>query len=510
MYFELQRQIEESIRNKNILLDDVAKARLVKELDCIISGGLQEHFMINCKIAAICDRLKILRAPAKDATASWFVNYCLGICGQNPITENYHYEQFLYYSSKYFNSSVNFEPFRFEVPLEYSQLIMNELEKELGDEYSFYIIAKPPNQDNIESDIVEYNGLKYYYDYEDMAVIERVILHRQEECYFITERIDGKNFVFFNEPESDYKRHSPYIYTIWENMELGFIDDVVKKLPEKQHPYLIEMDNQDVFSFIASGKNPFMMYPCRIFVPDHIQIFNPKSIQELMVFIEQNFSDIPSPSHFHHNKEYSAFCSKLNYTNLFKKDKHVSEILAISYDEIITLDQVYRLAVEVGGMKPNDFFELLSKIPSKEDFRIEVVIEELSNNIAREILENSSLDSTEIEKLRKKIEIRLYYTRYPHMHLSGLYHAAVISYWLAYYYYLFPQIAKEPFDEYYKTLEKLTNEHVIDDSFYEMRDSVNKSNERKYEITFLEFVEALKKDEDYDGDIAEKIRKELR
>src|SRR5574344_1802233 len=61
----------------------------------------KDTFMINCKIAAICDRLKILRGPAKDATASWFINYCLDICGQNPITENYHYEQFLYYSSKY-------------------------------------------------------------------------------------------------------------------------------------------------------------------------------------------------------------------------------------------------------------------------------------------------------------------------------------------------------------------------------------------------------------------------
>lgn len=109
VFKQLTELIDFKILEKFIFLDDTASARLEKELSYIEQGGLTDQFLINHRIVEICDRLGILRSPGVGSTASWFVNYCLGICKQNPIKENYYFEQF------FVPGLLDFIPFFFNV-----------------------------------------------------------------------------------------------------------------------------------------------------------------------------------------------------------------------------------------------------------------------------------------------------------------------------------------------------------------------------------------------------------
>ena len=419
---------------------------------------MEHQFFINYKIVEICDRLNILRTTGDGATASWFVNYCLGITLQNPVKEGYRFEQY------YIPEKVDFVNFSILVPSGFRNLIYQELENEIGQDYDFLCPAVNLYNSNLQRDIfsknepiIEYDNIKYYVFYTQIKIIPKYL-----QIDLPIETINGTKYIFFDNIDYNFRKIEKYHFSIGESSFLKCLQPVMEKLPQSLHPFNLDLTDKDVFEYIWRG-NFKHLFPERLKADEYIKIYKPENIEELMSFFHENFFYSPNSflSYFNREDSYYNRCPKYNYVDSFEKDKRVGKILQITYGRLLSFDQVFEITIQLAGMSVEEASCLMFKTQYKY-FDIDKERKKFYRQLSVGMKKNSFLEKKQIRALMNKI--KALYEDVVILPLSELRDNAIVSYWAAYYCFYYPELVSEALKSYDDRLEaaRIERQKMID------------------------------------------------
>lgn len=125
IFSNLNRLVEKSIIENEILLDEESFERLYKELSFIEEENISYYFILNNKISSISRRIYLPFMPEYGAVSAWYVNYCLGISKINPFCRGRRVQQF------YRPSINNVLPLFKPISEQHQKILTTELKQEI-------------------------------------------------------------------------------------------------------------------------------------------------------------------------------------------------------------------------------------------------------------------------------------------------------------------------------------------------------------------------------------------
>ena len=406
---ELEKKVLDGATKKLQYIDDLIKDRLNSELNTINQLNLAEYFLICSKIIDICNKNGYLRSPGRGTAPGSLVNYCLDITKINPLKYDFIFQRFL---NTEISKNVNIV---IDIPYGHRQDIIEELMIELSDYEIAELLYHPDADIDKTFQVAKYNNSEY-----SIHPCCTIISKSLNDIELEQTKINNRYYFVVDNYKEEVNKIDHSRFDILEIKYLKRLEEILRRLENKCHPYGINLNDPDVYELFCTGETANIFQYSTISIIKILKDFQPSTIQDLSIinalFRPGGIEYLPKVMH-----------NKLNgYNNTFFSDERVNELLKETYGIIVYQETIMHLANKIAGMEMNlaDTYRIILK-ETKDVSKIK----QFTKDFKRGSLNNSNLSVLEINKLTKMVLKSIPYAFNKSHSLSY----SIIGYWGAFY-----------------------------------------------------------------------------